>query len=143
LATFNKFNSGSLHVVNGVLDWDNHTFKNYLTNATPVATNTAFGTPAEITAANGYTAGGPTVGMTTALVGGTTPARVTAADPTPTTATGAVGPFQYVVLFDDTVTSPYADPLFSWWNYGSSISLANTETFTYDYDGTNGLFDFG
>lgn len=48
------------------------------------------------------------------------------------TASGPVGPFRYVVLYNDTPTSP-ADPLIGWWDYGSSISLANGETFTVDF----------
>ena len=48
------------------------------------------------------------------------------------TATGAVGPFRYVVLYNDDPTSP-ANPLIGWYDYGSSISLANGETFTIDF----------
>jgi hypothetical protein len=54
------------------------------------------------------------------------------------TATGSVGPFRYVVIYNDTPTSP-ADPLIGWYDYGSSISLANSETFTIDFDAANGL----
>jgi hypothetical protein len=52
---------------------------------------------------------------------------------------GSIGPFRYAVLYDDTPTSP-ADPLVSWWDYGSSITLASGETFTVDFDATNGIF---
>jgi hypothetical protein len=48
------------------------------------------------------------------------------------TATGSVGPFRYVVIYDDTPTSP-ADPLVCWYDYGSSITLANGETFVIDF----------
>ena len=48
------------------------------------------------------------------------------------TASGAVGPFRYVYLYNDTPISP-ADPLIAYWDYGSSISLANGETFTVDF----------
>jgi hypothetical protein len=50
------------------------------------------------------------------------------------TASGAVAPFRYVVLYDNTPTSP-ADPLVGWWDYGSSITMANGETFTVDFTG--------
>lgn len=50
------------------------------------------------------------------------------------TASGAVGPFRYVYVYNDTPTSP-ADPLIGYWDYGSSISLASGETFTVDLPG--------
>lgn len=54
------------------------------------------------------------------------------------TASGAVAAFQYVVMYNDTPTSP-ADPLIGWWDYASALTLANGETFTIDFDGTNGV----
>lgn len=54
------------------------------------------------------------------------------------TASGAVGPIRYIVLYNDTPTSP-ADPLISWWDYASDFSLANGETLTVDFDGSNGV----
>lgn len=48
------------------------------------------------------------------------------------TASGAVGPFRYVYIYNDTPTSP-ADPLICYYDYGSSISLATGETFTIDF----------
>jgi len=51
------------------------------------------------------------------------------------TATGAVGPFQYVVLYSDTATN---DEIIGFYDYGSSISLANTNTFTIDWDSSSG-----
>ena len=54
------------------------------------------------------------------------------------TASGSVGPFRYVYIFSDTPTSP-ADPIIGYYDYGSSITLANSETFTVDFDPTNGV----
>lgn len=54
------------------------------------------------------------------------------------TASGAVGPFRYIYIYNDTPTSP-ADPLIGYYDYGSSISLASGETFTLDFDNVNGL----
>ncbi len=54
------------------------------------------------------------------------------------TATGAAGPFQYIVIYNDTPTSP-ADPLIAYYDYGSAVTLANTDTFTCDFDGSGGF----
>jgi hypothetical protein len=48
------------------------------------------------------------------------------------TASGAVSPFRYVYLYNDTPTSP-VDPLIGYWDYGSSVTLATGETFTLDF----------
>lgn len=54
------------------------------------------------------------------------------------TASGTVAAFRYVVLYNDTPTSP-ADPLIGWYDYGSDLTLLNGETLTIDFDGTNGV----
>ncbi len=54
------------------------------------------------------------------------------------TASGTVAAFRYVVIYNDTPTSP-ADPLIGWYDYGSDLTLLNGETFTIDFDGTNGV----
>lgn len=51
---------------------------------------------------------------------------------------GSVGPFRYVYICNDTPTSP-ADPLIGYYDYGSAVTLNDGETFTVDFDGTNGL----
>lgn len=54
------------------------------------------------------------------------------------TASGAVGPFRYVYLYNDTATTP-ADALIGYYDYGSSISLATGESLTINFDDTNGV----
>lgn len=48
------------------------------------------------------------------------------------TATGAVGPYRYVYVYNDTPTSP-ADPLIGYYDRGSSVTLASGETDTIDF----------
>lgn len=52
------------------------------------------------------------------------------------TATGTVGPFRYIYVYDDGSTG---DDLIAYYDYGSSITLASGDTFTIDFDGTNGF----
>lgn len=54
------------------------------------------------------------------------------------TASGAVATFRWVEIYNDTPTSP-ADPLICFFDHGSDVTLANGETYTLDFDGTNGL----
>lgn len=130
MATFNKFEAFSEHLAEQVHKLDTHTLRVYLSNTAPnAATHAVKADLAEISGGNGYTAGGADTQNNTSRSGGTT--SVTAVDIV-WTASGAVGPFRYAVLYNDDPTSP-ADPLIGWWDYGSSISLANGETFTVDF----------
>lgn len=137
MATYNKFQDYVDQLNRGVHLWQSHTFKACFTNTAPVATNTVFANLTEIAAGGGYSAGGVTLDTVTLSEASGT-AKVTIADEV-FTASGSVGPFRYVVIYNDTPTSP-ADPLVCWYDYGSSITLANTETFTLDFDATNGLW---
>lgn len=53
--------------------------------------------------------------------------------------TGAVGPFRYVYVYNDTPTSP-ADPLIAYYDYGSSLSFISGESLTVDFDASAGAF---
>jgi hypothetical protein len=130
MATFNKFEVFTEHLAEKVHNLDADTLSVYLSNTAPSASGDSFKADlAEISTGNGYT--GPVdTQNATSRSGGVT--SVTGVDVV-ITATGAVGPFQYVVLMNDTVTSPSADALIGWWDYASPISLANGETFTVNF----------
>lgn len=136
MASYNKFNQFTKDLIDGVHDFDAHTFKVMLTNTAPVNTNTVKANLTEISAGNGYTAGGTATTLSTSTSSGT--AKVTGTDVVFTAAGGSIGPLRYAVLYNDSPTSP-ADPLIGWWDYASSITLADTETLTIDFDNTNGI----
>jgi len=114
-----------------------HVYKVMLTNTAPTAANAVKTDITEISAGNGYTAGGTSVGTITGSQSSGTFKFVGGTDPV-VTASGAVGPLRYAVLYNDTPTSP-AKPLIGWWDYGSSVTLASGETFTVDLDQANGI----
>ena len=115
----------------GVHNLDTGALKVYLTNAAPnAATHTVKADLADISAGNGYVAGGADITGVYAESGGT--GTLTATDVTFTASGGTIGPFRYAILYNDTPTSP-ADPLIQYWDYGSAITLADGETFTVDF----------
>ncbi len=137
MATYNKFNSFVDYVSDGVINIGTNTLVVALTNTAPVATNTVLADITEIAYTN-LSARTLTV-ASHAQTSGTLKVVV---NDLVLTATGAVGPFRYVVVYDDTPTVP-ADPLICWFDYGSAVTMANGETFTVDFDNTNGLFQLG
>lgn len=108
-----------------------------LSNASPTALTTFTPGTDDLGTAGGYTAGGNTASITTAAqTSGTY--KLVLADPATWTASGAnIGPFRYVILWDDTANVPVG-----FWDYGSSITLlsANSDTFTADLSAANGVF---
>ena len=127
-ASFNKFNDFAEQIGLKKINLDTDVLKVFLTNATPVATDTIFGTPAEITAGNGYPAGGTDAqGVWTETPAGT--GSLTCTDIVWTAAGGTIGPFRYAVLYDDTSTAKH---LIGWWDYGSAVTLQIADAFTWD-----------
>lgn len=138
MASYNKIQDFVEQLVKGVHNFSTHTFKVMLVNSpAPVATNTIKADLTEIAAGNGYTAGGTATTITVSETGGTS--KIAGTDVVITASGGSIGPFRYAVLYNDSATSP-ADALIAWWDYGSSITLNAGESFTVDFDATNGIF---
>lgn len=133
MAALNKFNSFVESLAEKVHNLGSDQLVVALTNTAPSATNNVLADITQISYTNLSSRNVTTV--SSAQTSGTY--KLTLQDLV-LTATGAVGPFRYVVLYNDTPTSP-ADPLIGWYDYGSSISLANGETFTVNFDDTNGV----
>jgi hypothetical protein len=137
MPAFNKFNSFIEYLAEKVADLGTDTFKVMLTNTAPVATNSVRADLVELSAGNGYTTGGNTASVvSSSQTGGTY--KLVLDDPAAWTATGAMGPFRYAVLYDDTPTSP-ADPLVGWWDYGSNLTMQSGETFQVDFSAADGV----
>ena len=138
MASYNKIQSFVENVAEKVHNLGADTLKVMLVNSpAPVATNTVKADLTEISAGNGYTAGGTQATISSsAQTSGTY--KLVVADVVFTAAGGTIGALRYAVFYNDTPTSP-ADPLIAWHDYGSSITLADTETFTYDADASAGI----
>lgn len=137
MATFNKFNAFVEHLAEKVHNLGADTLKVMLVLTAPTASNAVKADLTEIAAGNGYTAGGTAATITSsAQTSGTY--KLVLADVVFTASGGAMASFRYPVLYNDTPTSP-ADPLIGYWDYGSTVTLASGETFTWDADPTNGV----
>ena len=134
MATFNKFQSFVEAMAEKSHNLGADVLKVALTNTAPVATNTVLANITQIANGNGYTTGGSTTTQSSsAQTSGTY--KLVCGDVV-FTATGSMGPFRYSVLYNDTATN---DELIGWWDYGSAVTLATGETFTWDADATTGV----
>jgi len=116
----------------GTHNLSTHSFKAAFSNTTPnAATMAVLADITQISTGGGYTGGaGGGVALTTGYTetGGT--GTFTASDVTVTATGGSIGPFRYVWIYNDTATS---DPLVGYIDYGSAITVADTEQFVLDF----------
>ena len=128
MATFNKFNAFVEALAEKKHDLGADTIKVALCNMAPVATNSVLADLTTVSVAN---------------LSPLTPTRTSSSQTGGTyslvlqdltmTASGTVGPFRYVVLYNDTAAN---DDLICWYDYGSEITLNAGETFTLDFGAT-------
>jgi len=133
MAAFVKFNKFLEQLAEGGYNLGSDDLKFALSNTAPTAaTDTVFDPvtkhppPAE---AHGYTSGGHAATIASSSESGGTYTLACTTDVVITATAGGIGPFQYVILYDDTSAT---DMLIGYWDYGSSITLAEGETFTID-----------
>jgi len=138
MAVFNKFQPFVANLANGLFNFGSDTIKVALSDTAPTATFSQFSSITEISAANGYTAGGATVTLVSSSQSGGTYKYVgSCANPTWTASGGSIAQFRYVVIYDATPASKY---LIGWWDYGSEVNLSSGNTFYVQLDATNGVF---
>lgn len=135
MATYNKFQDFVEQLCKGVhqLHAAGHTIECYLSNEQPLVADTIKTDIAEITNQNGYAAPVDAQNDVTESPAGT--ANLTCVDIQVVASGGTVGPFQFVIMFNQTAASPL-DALIAWWDYGSAITLQDGETFDIDFAAT-------
>lgn len=136
MAAYNKFNSFVSDLATKVHNLNSDTLKILLSNTAPVATNTIKSNLTEISAGNGYAAGGT---QATFVSGNNTSGsyKLILSPVVFTASGGSIGPFEWAVLYNATAAS---GNLIAWWDYGTAITLTNGNSFTVSLDQTNGVF---
>jgi hypothetical protein len=134
MAAFNKVNDFVEDLLKGVHNLSTATLRLALSNTAPGSessnpTASGNGVLANVTQI-AYTnlSGGVAPALASVVVaesGGT--ATLDAANVVITASGGSVGPYRYVYLYNDTATG---DPIIGYWDRGSSVTLADTETDT-------------
>jgi len=132
MATFTRPDVFSKNLCDKLFDLDSDQVRWVFSNSAPVAgsTNqlsnvTQIATGGGFTQADGAGAGGILATLNAlSQTGASTNVGTTG---NVFTATGAVGTFQYIILFSDTSTN---NLVIGWLNHGSAITMANTDTYT-------------
>lgn len=134
MAVFNKIYKFSEDIAQKKHNLATDQLKVVLTNTAPTVNSTNLASLVDLTTGGGYTAGGANV-TTTSCVQTTGVTKLVLQDVVFTATTG-FGPFRYAVLTNATAAGQL---VIGWYDYGSSISLLANETFTVDFDQTNGV----
>lgn len=132
-ATYNKFQCFVEDLLNGkhsLFESGSDALFIYLSNATPSASaDFVMADCAEIAAGNGYSAGGEDTNQESSRSGGTVTVKGTKV--VWTASSGTIGPFQYVILYNQTLSE---GALIAWWDYLTPLTLQDGETFTVKFN---------
>src|ERR1022692_2830048 len=132
MAAFNKFNIFVLDVSNGKHNLGSDNLKVMLTNTAPVATNAVLADITEISAGNGYSAGGTqATQVSNTQTSGTE--KLILSNVTFTASGGSIGPFRYCVLYNSTQASP-VKPLIGWYEYGNNLTVTAGKYLQVEFD---------
>ena len=128
MATYTKFQQFVEDLAHGVHNFDSDTIKVALSNASNAPSASAHVKLADITTVS--TANLGSVTLTKSSSGQTTGTYKYIPNDLTMTASGAVGPFQYVIIYNDDSTS---DSLICYFDYSSEVTLASGDTFKLDF----------
>lgn len=135
MATFNKINNFVQAVGEKKHNLASDQLKVALTNTAVVATNSVYVDLTSPLATTNLSGATPFNITTTSWTNSSGTSKLILADLT-LTATGSVGPFRYVAIYNDTASN---DELIGWYDYGSSVTLNSGDTFTVNFDGSAGV----
>jgi len=128
MATYNKFNSFVEALAEGKHNLSTDTLKVALSNASNAPSASDDAVLADITTVAVTNLDNVTLSVTSSSqTSGTY--KLVVADKT-MTASGTVGPFRYIIIYDDTSTN---DELICYFDYGSEVTLASGDTFKLDF----------
>jgi hypothetical protein len=128
--TFQKFYATVEAIHEKKIDLSSDVLKLMLTNTAPSLSNTQKTDITEISAGNGYSAGGSTLTVTSSAQSSGLYSLVVS-DLTITASGGSIGPWRYAVIYSDTSTN---DLLLWYADYGYSITVASGQSVTFDFD---------
>lgn len=138
MATFTIFQAFPEDLGEKLHNFDSDTLKLALSNTLPTASSDAtWGdvSASEIASGNGYTAAGQTMTSVTWSKSGAV-STLDMADVTITASGGSIGPFQYMILYNDTATG---DALIGFYTLSASTTIADGDSFTLQIDSTGVL----
>ncbi len=132
MATFNKFQPFVEQLAEKVHNLGSDQIVVALSNTAPNATDATLSQITEIS----YTNCSSRNVTTTSSAQTTGTYKLVLADLVLTASGGSVGPFRYIILYNDTAAS---DQLIGYYDYGSALTLLTGETLTIDFDPSAGV----
>lgn len=136
MATFTKVHSFTEAMAEKVHNLASDQLKIALTNTAPTTSNTVYADIVSPVASTNLSGANP-FNITTTSSGQTSGVYKLILADLVLTATGSVGPFRYIVIYNSTAAS---QQLLGYIDYGSSVTMTTGQTFTIDFDVSNGLF---
>ncbi len=131
MASYNKFNSFVAAIANKVHNLGSDSLMVALTDTIPVSSNTQLSNITEIA----YTNLSSRAITTTSSTQSSGTYKLILNDLV-LTATGTVAQFRYVAIYNNTATNK---ELIGWFDYGVEVNMISGDTFTLDFDNTNGV----